>query len=451
MSTEQQRWHFGVMSFTGTGHLNSLILLSQHLKDRGHKITLFEKPKIESRVRQAGLDFFPIGAGRSSFKQDNVKLNNSNLLSQISTLQFNLKRIKQDLEIYLRETPIALRRAGVNALLINEIALTGPTVAQIARLPYFIISTSVPHNFGWNDLPWLSGYKYSASWFSLIETALLEISALRMRGPIRRALDKYRRQAGLGPVRQVRKLFPELAHITQLPQCLDLPRSRLPDNFHYTGPFANRAARPHVDFPWNRLDGRPIIYASLGTTRNVQAFVFRLISDACQGLDLQLVISLGGRLDPEMFSDLPGNPLVTKYAPQLDLLRLATIVITHGGPNTVFEALMEGKPMVAIPLAHDQPAVAARLLRLGIAEVLPVMRLSATKIHNAVTRVLNVPSYRSAALKMQAELRALNGLQRAADVIEEALDEHGVTPSRGPMNVDSDESNDFAIALTTPR
>jgi zeaxanthin glucosyltransferase len=152
--------------------------------------------------------------------------------------------------------------------------------------------------------------------------------------------------------------------------------------------------------------------------------VFRLIAEACWNLDLQLVISLGGRFDSEMFQDLPGNPLVTKYAPQLELLKLAKIVITHGGPNTVFEALMEGKPMVAVPLAHDQPAIAARLTRLGIAEVLPVMRLSARKIHRAVTRVLNDPSYRDAAVEMQTMLQSLHGLQRAADVIEEELEEH---------------------------
>jgi len=451
MSTERTSWHFGVMSFTGTGHLNSLILLSQHLKARGHKVTFFEKPKIESRVRQAGLDFYPIGTAKSPFKKKNANVNNPSLRSQLSTLRFNLKRITLDLEMYVEETTVALTQTKVDALLVNEIALTGPTVAQIVRLPYFIISTSVPHNFGWNDLSWLSGYKYSESWFSLVEAAFLENSALRMRGPIRRALDACRRHVGLGPVRQARTSFPELAHITQLPECLDLPRSRLPGNFHYTGPFANRAARPHVDFPWDRLDGRPIIYASLGTTRNVQAFVFRLISEACQDLDLQLVISLGGRYDPEMFHDLPGNPLVTKYAPQLELLKLATIVITHGGPNTVFESLMEGKPMVAIPLAHDQPAVAARLARLGIAEVLPVMRLSAKRIHRALVKVLNDPSYRDAAVKMQAKLHSLHGLQRAVDVIEQSLEEHAATLRYGFLPGQDRKTDNFGNISFTPR
>ena len=450
MPSEQRNWHFGVLSFTGTGHLNSLLALSRSLKDRGHKVTFFEKPKIEDRVRQAGFDFIPLGnSGFSAKEQMNSSCTGPR--SMLSEIRFNLERVERDLKMYLHETPRALVEAGVDALLVNEIALTGPTVAQIAHLPYFIISTSVPHHFGWNAYPWYSGYKYSASWYSMIETALFEVSALRMRGPIRRALDGYRRQVGLGPVKQVRQSFPELAHITQLPKCFDLPRATLPGNFHYTGPFANRAARPRAEFPWDRLDGRPVIYMSLGTTRNVQAFVFRMVSEACRDLNYRLVISLGGRFDPVTFPDLPGNPLVTKYAPQLELVRLATIVITHGGPNTVFETLMEGKPMVAIPLAHDQPSIAARLARLGIAEVLPVMRLTVGKIHSAVTKVLNDPTYRDAAVGMQAELHCLRGSERAVDVIEEAIEKIAAIPRRGSAADHNGKASGFTSVSFTAR
>jgi zeaxanthin glucosyltransferase len=449
MPSERRNWHFGVLPFTGTGHLNSLIALSQSLKDRGHKVTFFEKPKIEDRVRQAGLDFIPIGMGRSSSKEQ-MNRKSTGPRSPVSDIRFNLQRIERDLKMYLHETPHALVEAGVDALLVNEIALTGPTVAQIAHLPYFIISTSVPHHFGWNAYPWYSGYKYSASWHSMIETMLFEVSALRMRGPIRRVLEDYRRQVGLGAIKQARQSFPELAHITRLPKCLDLPRTGLPANFHYTGPFTNRTARPHAEFPWDRLDGRQVIYMSLGTTRNVQAFVFRMVSEACRDLDLQLVISLGGRFDPDMFHDLPGNPLVTKYAPQLELVRLATIVITHGGSNTVFETLLEGKPMVAIPLAHDQPAIAARLARLGIAEVLPVMRLTVRQIHRAVTKVLNDSTYRGAAVKMQTELHSLKGSQRAIDVIEEAIEGIAAIPRHGSA-AENEPKVESSKRLMTPR
>lgn len=400
-----------------------MLSLAQELKHRGHKVTIFEKPRIADQVRHAGLEFFPI-CGDEAFKQKSSTVKHPGIWSNISTLRFNLRRIVHDVEIYLQETPSALKQADVDALLINEIALTGPTLAQLLRLPYFIISVSVPHNLGWDAFPWFAGYRSSISPMAWIENMLLEVSALRLHGPIRHALDGYRRQAGLGPVRDIRKVFPELAQITQLPCCLDFPSATLPGNFYYTGPFVNKAARPAVQFPWERLDGRPIVYASLGTTRNVQPSIFHLIAAACQNLDLQLVISLGGRFEVESFADLPGHPLVTRYAPQLELLKIAKIVITHGGSNTVFEALMEGKPMVVIPLAHDQPAIAARLARLKIAEVLPVMWLSATQISAAVTKLLHDASYSNAALDMQAILRSFNGSERAAEIIEENMERY---------------------------
>jgi zeaxanthin glucosyltransferase len=243
-----------------------------------------------------------------------------------------------------------------------------------------------------------------------------------MRGPIRWKLDGYRRQLGFGPIREIQKVFPALAHIATLPECLDFPHSILPSNFHYTGPFVDESARPSVEFPWERLDGRPLIYVSLGTARKIQPAIFRIIAEACQGLGLQVVISLGGSRSPEMFEDLPGDPLVVREAPQLELIKVAKIVINHAGINTVLETLMEGKPMIAIPIAHDQPALAARLARLKVAEVIPEKRLSAQKLRLALMKILNNASYRDAAVELQARIRSARGLERAVEVIEESLE-----------------------------
>jgi zeaxanthin glucosyltransferase len=430
MPAEERKLHFGVLSFTGTGHVNPLISLSQELAHRGHRVTFFDQPKIEFRVREAKLGFVPVGTRALAVKRT-MPSSHSGLWSEISTLRCNLERIGRDLQSFLEETPAALTRAGVNALLIDEIALTGPTVAQILRLPYFIISTSVPHRFGWKGSSWLTGYRYSASFLSWLQSVFLEQSVLRMRGPIRGALDEFRRKAGLGSVRTIPKEFPCLAHITQMPECLDLPRRPLPKDFHYTGPFVHHAARPHVAFPRHRLDGRPILYVSLGTTRNVQPAIFRMIAEACQALPLQLVISLGNRFDPDLLTDLPGRPFVARYVPQLELLKLAQIVITHGGSNTVFEALMEGKPMIVIPLAYDQPAIAARLARLRVAEVLPVMRLSPSRIRAAVSKLLGETSYSDAAQAIQTAIRSIPGPECAADIIETALGEYLVRQAVG--------------------
>jgi zeaxanthin glucosyltransferase len=415
--------HFGVLPFTGTGHLNPLIALAQELKNRGHRVTFFEKPKIEERVRQAGLEFVALRSENLS-PPESPPDRASGMWTQILTLRFNVARVIRDIKHYLQQTPAALNEAGVDALLINEIALTGPTVAQMLGLPYFLISTSVPHHLGWSGSSWFTGHRSSISIISWLESYLLELSALRVRGPICRALDAYRRRLGFGPVRKIHKDYPCLAHITQLPRCIDSEsRLRSPEFFH-TGPWISPAARPHVDFPWDRLDGRPLIYATLGTTRNTQPKLFEMIAEACQALNVQLVISLGNRFDPASFADLPGRPIVTRFAPQLELLKLAQIVIAHGGPNTTFEALMERKPLIVIPLAYDQPAIAKRLAKLQLAVVLPVQRISAFRIRMALVKILHEPQYRDAAETVQQRLRLVEGPSRAVDIITKELGEY---------------------------
>lgn len=413
--------HFGVLSYTGTGHLNPFISLSRRLQTRGHRVTFFQIPSIESRVRESGLEFVPIGRITPSSQERGRGGRERRDLSGNQALRYSIRRIIGDMEMFLQEAPLALTQAGVDALIIDEIALSGPTLAQMLHLPYFVVSTSVPHQFGWIVPPELAGFEYPTSRFDEMRNALLQLSVYKMRGPICRKLDEHRKNAGLGPIQDIQKVFPELAHITQLPRCLDLPRPGLPGNFYYAGPFVDETTRPEVEFPWERLDGRPLIYASLGTAKNSPRTIFRLIAEACQELDLQLVISLGGHSSPELFDGLPGRPLVVRYAPQLEILKKAEVVITHGGLNTVLETLTEGKPMIAIPMIHDQPAVAARLAWLKIAEVLTAENLSSKNLCLALVKLLNNVSYRDAAMKAQTQIRSARGLDRAVEVIEGKL------------------------------
>ncbi len=415
--------HFGLLAYKGTGHLNPLIAVSRQLTARGHRVTLFQNPAMERRVREQGLEFFPIDIPNSGSTSGHPTKRYKRS-GRIGEIQYRLDRISREMGAFLQEYPAAIRAAGVDTLIMGEISLTGPTVAELLHLPYFIISTSIPHNFGW-DAP--RSIADRSSWLDRLQKEMLEVSILRMKGPVRWSLDRYRRRIGLASIRNIASTYPELAHITQWPQCLDSRRSTLPTNFFYAGPFIDETARPFVAFPWERLDGRPMVYASLGTTRKNDPALFHRIAEACCGLGMQLVITLGGRRDPEMFAGLPGDPLVVGDAPQIELLKRAEIVVTHAGPNTVLETLMHGKPMVALPMTLDQPAVAVRLVEVGAAEVLPAQKRSAEDIRTALARVHLNPSYRNAARKLQAQISSLRGPELAADIIEESLVAHGLS------------------------
>ncbi|MFM7732079.1 MAG: glycosyltransferase [Cyanobium sp.] len=89
--------------------------------------------------------------------------------------------------------------------------------------------------------------------------------------------------------------------------------------------------------------------------------------------------------------------------------------------NTVLESLSQGVPMVAIPIANDQPGVGARLAWSGSGAVVPLKRLSAARLRAAIERVLQEDSYRAEALRLQAAIRRAGGVSRAADVVERAV------------------------------
>jgi MGT family glycosyltransferase len=216
-------------------------------------------------------------------------------------------------------------------------------------------------------------------------------------------------------------LLSPLAQIAQLPLALEFDVPDLPAVLHYTGPFVDRDARAAVEFPWDRLDGRPLVYASLGTLQNGSEENFRILAEGCAGLEAQLVISLGGGLDPDRVGRLAGDPVVVRYAPQLELLQRAAAVITHAGLNTTLESLAEGLPLVCIPLGNDQPGVAARVVAKGAGVAIPRQKLTVDRVRAAVRAVLEEEKYRVAARRVQAAMAELDGPERAADIIEKTL------------------------------
>ena len=129
---------------------------------------------------------------------------------ELATLRFNLDRVTRDVEHYLKETPAIIARAGVDALLINEIALTGPTVAQLLGLPYFILSTSVPHQFGWKSSSWLTGYRFSATAVSWLRAGSSKSLPFACAGRSVVHLTGFAEARGWGPLAELFRNIPAL-------------------------------------------------------------------------------------------------------------------------------------------------------------------------------------------------------------------------------------------------
>ena len=166
----------------------------------------------------------------------------------------------------------------------------------------------------------------------------------------------------------------------------------------------------------------PLIYASCGTLQNRLEHVFRAIIEACSPLDIQTVIALGkDALSPEGFGTVPENILLVPYAPQNELLRRANLCILHAGLNTTLDCLENGVPMVAIPIASEQPGIAMRITHLGAGTVIPLSEVNTASVGAAVRTVLTDPTYREAAQTAAREIAKLNPTTEAVRIIEQVL------------------------------
>ncbi|NJL64326.1 MAG: glycosyltransferase [Methylacidiphilales bacterium] len=413
--------HFGIICPDATGHLNPMIALGYELQKRGHRVTLFGILDVQSKALVAGLGFYPIGECEFPIGTTAQLMKRRGELSGLAALKYNFSLAKQDVEVCLRDTPGGIKSSGVEALLIDQVCVGGGTVAELVDIPFVSVCSALLFNREDSVPPIFTSWQYDSTWLARFRNKAGYALSSFLVTPIQELIIKYRQKWNLPLSFDSNNYYSKLAQLSQQPPEFEFPRQHLPSCFHFTGPYSNPASRGSVTFPFEKLTGQPLIYASMGTIQNRLISIFQNIAEACVGLDAQLVISLGTGISPESFLEMPGSPLVVGYAPQLELLKKATLTITHAGLNTTLESLSNGVPMVAIPIATDQPGVAARIAWTGTGEMIPLKSLNVPKLQEAIKRVLTQESYKQNAVRLQEAIRRAGGINRAVDIIEQVV------------------------------
>jgi MGT family glycosyltransferase len=413
--------HFGIICPAATGHLNTFLPLGQSLKKRGHEVTLIGALDSRPKTLAAGLEFLAIG--ESEFPMGSVaeSLAQMGQLSGLTALQHAIALFRQEAAMFLRDAPAVIKASGVEALLVDQTSRGGGTVAEFLELPFITICSAVVLNRESAVPPFNTHWNYHTAWWARLRNQIGYALLNRITQPISDVVAEYRRWWKLPLHTHPNEAYSQLAQLSQQPAELEFPRQDLPPWFHFTGPYHYSGNREPVSFPWEKLSGQPLIYASMGTIQNRSIEVFHKIASACEELDAQLVISLGGSVSPQSLPPLPGSPLVVEYAPQLELLKRAMLTITHAGLNTTLESLSNGVPLIAIPIANDQPGVAARIAWAGAGKVIPVRRLSIPRLRYALKQVLTEDSYRQNALRLQEAIGQAGGVTRAIEIIEQVV------------------------------
>jgi MGT family glycosyltransferase len=413
--------HFGIICPASAGHLNPMTTLGRELQQRGHRVTQVQILDAKKQALAAGFDFQVIGESEFPLGSVTERFARLGQLTGLGAIRYTVSIIQQAAIMVLRDAPKAIKDAGIEALLVDQVSAEGATVAEFMDIPFVTVCNALLLNQEPGIPPFVTPWQHNSAWWALVRNGITYSVLEAIAQPIQTVVEKYRRQWQLPLYKNVNDVFSQLAQISQQPAEFEFPRQQLPKVFHFTGPFHNIASREPVWFPFEKLTGQPLIYASMGTLQNRRQEIFRCIASACEELDAQLVISLGGADSPDSLPELPGSPLVVGYAPQLELLKKTTLTITHAGLNTALESLSNGVPMVAIPITNDQPGVAARLAWTGAGEFVPLSRLNVPKLRAVIQQVLTEDSYKNNALRLQEAIASAGGVRRAADIIEQVI------------------------------
>lgn len=166
-------------------------------------------------------------------------------------------------------------------------------------------------------------------------------------------------------------------------------------------------------------DGPTTVYFTLGTIFDLESGdLFERVIAGLGMLAVDVVATVGRRLDPSIFDPLPPNVRVEQYVPQTQVLPHCDVVVCHGGSGSVLGALAHGLPLVVLPLGADQPENGERCVATGVGLALDPETATPAEVRDAVTTVLAEPAYRRAAAGLAAEVARFAGPDEAVRDLE---------------------------------
>lgn len=425
-----------LMPFHWAANMNSIFALARKLRDRGHRIYYLCIPDSEERIRSQGFEFIPIFSRVLPKGTMSEQYANEAKGKYLGATGFKA-RLKGICEL-LREGEIDKRTSGIRPDLFI-IASATPWVGIAAKktgIPVINFSSSLISV--WDPIvpPFETGLIPDQKIFSRMKTALAWRTLFLLRGitdrawgisddlkDLARACDYSLNQIDFKVETWPRLILPELVFC---PKEFDFPRARTPEGSYFVEPSIDMQRRD-VEFPWERLgDGKPIIYCSLGsvaTFKNVRqaARFFQIFMDAmAQRPDLQGVIPIGHYMNAGDFN-CPQNVILIPEAPQLELLKRASLMVGHGGFSGVKESIFMGTPMVLFPMFYDQPGNAARVVyhKLGVRG--KMKNVSTFELGRLMDTVLEDPSYSARVKLMSRKFTELQEQAPGVEIVERAL------------------------------
>lgn len=189
------------------------------------------------------------------------------------------------------------------------------------------------------------------------------------------------------------------------------------ESYKFVGPMID-PARCDAEVDDLQLSGPdPLVYVSLGTIFNDQPGFYRACMAAFDQAPFRVLIATGSKVDQSALGPVPANVVLRERVPQLQVLRHAALFLTHGGMNSVNEALAFGVPLLVFPQHGDQHLVAGRVLETGAGLRLTPADITPEKIRALADTLLTHPEFAARARAMAEECARSGGALAAVDAL----------------------------------
>lgn len=380
------------------GHLNPSLPVVKELVARGEEVTYYSTEKFRTKITKAGATYMPY----KYFFKDGFDATPDSPVGFTLTM---LENIKPSFDLFLEE----VKAQKPDYIVYDAIIPLGKYTAEALKIPCISYSAS----FAGSALVWIANPQFLmfalkmmltniVKYFKLLRLFLYFYKKYRIvNHPLNDIIFHYTKRN----IVHTSRLFQPLQSIFKLPQ------------FEFIGPTVEDRF-DEVDFPMEKVVGKEVVYITLGTVFNNDPEFYKICIEAFRNRSEMVVIPVGSSIDPAELHDIPQNVTVVKFAPQLEVLKNAKLMITVGGAGSVGDAIFYKVPMIVIPSMIEQELNALQVERHKVGIYLKRNRLSKQKLRECVDDIYrNIDTYRSNLGIVAKSFIDAGGASRATEVI----------------------------------
>ena len=458
-----------IFAFEGVGHLNPQLALATKFLEKGHDVRFYLlSEKMEADIKKLPFDALDVHVTPECMKNaspveyedqdESDRKVNDLIICMLGAAWYSLPGELKD-----------LKKFGADLILYDPFVVSAPIAAYVLNIPC-VSTVTVPSVNHYTALAGRNGEEeYRLALEEIQESSTMQRFASLLKEKYNfDVLDKFIMlnnylKTGLNICTGIKDFEPAMPEAVKEkygdideksvyvgPMLLTKEQGRVSSN-----PQANpEASRQSIDAPFPSEDlqkykeqGKTIVYVSFGTVATNPHFwnynpsptkmfgakssgkvfcqaMWQRIFEAFGKNDKYVVVMATVAEDPDALKgfEIPANFIVRRRCPQLDVLKVADVFITHGGANSMMESISAHVPMLVLPWFSDQPDNARTVSKekVGLHYLDPVADCSAQFLARDVERLLaDRDTFVSNCKRLQKSLKEAGGAEKASKCIED--------------------------------